>query len=418
MSLYGMMRTGGSGMNAQANRLGTVAENIANASTTGYKRASTEFSSLILPTSNGSYNSGGVETKVRYSISEQGPTSYTTSGTDMAINGGGFFIVSGANGSNVLTRAGAFTQNGDGDLVNSAGYTLMGYEYKQGVDPTVVVNGFDGLKKVNLSSDGLVAKGSTEGAMGANLDSGAANGTEAKTSLSVFDSQGNSRLLDFTYTKVSDNNWNVKIVDKATGTQLMPAAGAVPTTTPVAPAGMLVFDSAGKLTSSANMQINGALLGASIPGTGAKLANITIDLTKTTQLGYKFNPDGGSVDGNGPSKVAGYQVDKEGIVYVKYENGKLEPRYRVALASVQSPDNLIPQSGNVYSQGVDSGVIVTGFAGSGDFGSIQSGALEGSNVDIANELTAMIESQRSYTANSKVFQTGADLLDVLVNLKR
>jgi flagellar hook protein FlgE len=120
MSLYGMMRTGGSGMNAQANRLGTVAENIANANTTGYKRASTEFSSLILPTSNGSYNSGGVETKVRYSISEQGPTSYTTSGTDLAINGGGFFIVSGANDSNVLTRAGAFTQNGDGDLVNSA----------------------------------------------------------------------------------------------------------------------------------------------------------------------------------------------------------------------------------------------------------------------------------------------------------
>ena len=95
MSLYGMMRTGSSGMNAQANRLGTVAENIANANTTGYKRASTEFSSLILPSSSGAYNSGGVETKVRYSISEQGPTTFTTSGTDLAINGGGFFIVSG-----------------------------------------------------------------------------------------------------------------------------------------------------------------------------------------------------------------------------------------------------------------------------------------------------------------------------------
>jgi flagellar hook protein FlgE len=423
MSLYGMMRTGGSGMNAQANRLGTVAENIANANTTGYKRASTEFSSLILPTSNGSYNSGGVDTKIRYSISEQGPTSYTTSGTDMAISGGGFFIVSGADGNNFLTRAGAFTPNGDGNLVNSAGYSLMGYEYQEGVDPTVVVNGFDGLTKVNLASDGLVAKGSTKGAMGANLNSGDPIGTESKTSLSVFDSQGNSRLLDFTYTKVSDNNWNVTVTDKATGTQLAPAAGATPSTTPAAPAGMLVFDSAGKLTSVPDIKINGALLNgttvpAGIPGTGATLADITIDLTKTTQLGYKFNPDGGSVDGNGPSKVAGYQVDKEGIVYVKYENGKLEPRYRVALANVQSPDNLVPQSGNVYSQGVDSGVIVTGFAGSGDFGSIQAGALEGSNVDIAAELTAMIESQRSYTANSKVFQTGADLLDVLVNLKR
>ncbi len=407
MSLYGMMRTGGSGMNAQANRLGTVAENIANSNTTGYKRASTEFSSLILPTSNGAYNSGGVETKVRYSISEQGPTTYTTSGTDMAINGGGFFIVEGANGSNFLTRAGAFTQNGDGDLVNSAGYTLMGYEYKAGVDPTVVVNGFDGLTKVNLASDGLVAKGSTKGAMGATLNSGDAVGTESPTSLKVFDSQGNARLLDFVYKKTGPNAWTVEVRDRAT--YVAPSTGVLATQA-------LAFNAAGQLTTTPATLTTTAING--LPGTGANLGAITIDFSKTQQLGREFTPDGGTIDGSAPSKVAGYQIDKEGIVYVKYENGTLDPRYRVALATVQSPDNLIPQSGNVYSQGVDSGVIITGFAGSGDFGSIQSGALEGSNVDIANELTAMIESQRSYTANSKVFQTGADLLDVLVNLKR
>ncbi len=409
MSLYGMMRTGGSGMNAQANRLGTVAENIANANTTGYKRASTEFSSLILPTSNGSYNSGGVETKIRYSISEQGPTTYTTSGTDMAISGGGFFIVSGANGSNFLTRAGAFTPDGDGNLVNSAGYALMGYEYEEGVDPTVVVNGFDGLTKVNLASDGLVAKGSTTGSMGANLNSADAVGTESSTSLSVFDSQGNSRLLDFVYSKTGANAWSVEVRDRTTYSAGPPVVGVLGTKA-------LAFNSAGELTTTPTTLATTAMTG--LPGTGADLGVLTIDLAKTTQLGYKFNPDGGKIDGNAPSKVAGYQIDDEGIVFVKYENGDLDPRYRVALASVQSPDNLVPQSGNVYSQGVDSGVIVTGFAGSGDFGSIQSGALEGSNVDIANELTAMIESQRSYTANSKVFQTGADLLDVLVNLKR
>jgi flagellar hook protein FlgE len=405
MSLYGMMRTGGSGMNAQANRLGTVAENIANANTTGYKRASTEFSSMILPTSNGAYNSGGVETKIRYSISEQGPTTYTTSGTDMAINGGGFFIVSGANGSNFLTRAGAFTPNGDGDLVNSAGYTLMGYEYQEGVDPTVVVNGFDGLTKVNLASAGLVAKGSTTGSMGANLNSADVVGTTppSTTSLSVFDSQGNSRLLDFTYTKTAENTWTVEVVDRTTSTSLGTAN--------------LEFNADGSLAATSDTSLTTtAMTGLAV--TGADLGALTIDLSETTQLGYKFNPDGGEIDGNAPSKVAGYQIDDTGIVYVKYENGKLDPRYRVALANVQSPDNLVPQSGNVYSQGVDSGVIITGFAGSGDFGSIQSGALEGSNVDIASELTAMIESQRSYTANSKVFQTGADLLDVLVNLKR
>jgi flagellar hook protein FlgE len=397
-----MMRTGSSGMNAQANRLGTVAENIANANTTGYKRASTEFSSMILPSSDGAYNSGGVETKVRYSIGTEGAKVFTTSGSDLALDGGGFFIVEGANGQEFLTRAGAFTQDGDGNLVNAAGYTLLGYEYGDGDDPTVVVNGFDGLSKVNLASDGLVATGSTAGSMGANLNSGDAVGTISTTSLIVYDSQGNTRILDFNYEKTADNAWTIEIIDRESGDSLGTQA--------------LAFDADGVLTTSPATITTAAKTG--LAGTGADLGSLEIDLSKTTQLGYKFNPDGGTIDGNAPSKVAGFQIDDDGIVYVKYENNTLEPRYRIALANVQSPDNLVPQAGNVYSQGVDSGVIVTGFAGSGDFGNIISGALENSNVDIAEELTAMIESQRSYTANSKVFQTGADLLDVLVNLKR
>jgi len=94
------------------------------------------------------------------------------------------------------------------------------------------------------------------------------------------------------------------------------------------------------------------------------------------------------------------------------------PAYRIAMASVQSPNNLTPREGNVYSQSNDSGVIVMGYAGNSGYGSILSKALEDSNVDIAGELTSMIESQRNYTANSKVFQTGSELLETLVNLKR
>ncbi|ASP97099.1 flagellar hook protein FlgE [Sinorhizobium meliloti] len=406
MSLYGTMRTGVSGMNAQSNRLSTVAENIANANTTGYKRASTEFSSMILPSGNGSYNSGGVQTEVRYSISQQGATTFTTSASDLAIDGGGFFIVEGANGQEYLTRAGSFVPDSEGNLVNASGFTLMGYEYEAGVDPTVVVNGFDGLTRVNLASDGLIAAGSTKGEMGANLPSGAPVGDVSTTSLVVYDSQGNTRILDFNYEKTGANAWTLEIVDRASGDAL-----TVPPVT-------LAFNAAGELTTSpATVVANGALI-VPPPATGAVVGSITIDFSKTTQLGYAFNADGGSIDGNAPSKVAGYQIDSDGIVYVKYENGKLDPRYRIALANVQSPDKLRPESGNVYSQGVDSGVIITGFAGSGDFGEILSGALESSNVDIAEELTAMIESQRNYTANSKVFQTGSELLEVLVNLKR
>jgi flagellar hook protein FlgE len=402
MSLYGTMRTGVSGMNAQSNRLSTVAENIANANTTGYKRASTEFSSMILPSGNGSYNSGGVQTEVRYSISQQGATTFTTSASDLAIDGGGFFIVEGANGQEYLTRAGSFVPDSEGNLVNASGFTLMGYEYEAGVDPTVVVNGFDGLTRVNLASDGLIATGSTKGSMGANLPSGAAVGDVSTTSLVVYDSQGNTRILDFNYEKTGANAWSVEVVDRTSSTVLGTQT--------------LNFNADGSLTATPATLTTSAM--TALPGTGANLSALTIDLTKTTQLGYAFNADGGNIDGNAPSKVAGYQIDSDGIVYVKYENGKLDPRYRIALANVQSPDKLRPESGNVYSQGVDSGVIITGFAGSGDFGEILSGALESSNVDIAEELTAMIESQRNYTANSKVFQTGSELLEVLVNLKR
>lgn len=403
MSLYGSMRTGVSGMNAQSNRLGTVAENIANANTTGYKRASTEFSSMILPSGGGNYNSGGVETQVRYSISQQGGTSYTTSASDLAINGGGFFIVSGNGGENFLTRAGSFVPDKNGNLVNTAGFTLMGYEYKAGVDPTVVVNGFDGLVPVQLKDEGLVAAGSTKGTMEANLPSGAAVNDQSKTSMVVYDSQGNTRILDFTYTKTGPNAWGLSVIDRTSGT-------TVGTQT-------MTFDAAGKRIGAVPATLTTTAIN-NLPGTGANLGAITIDTSKTTQLGGDFSSTGGGIDGSKPSKMSGFEIDKEGIVYVKYGDGNLIPKFRIALATVQSPDKLQPQSGNVYSQGADSGVIVTGFAGSGAFGNIQSKALENSNVDIANELTSMIEAQRNYTANSKVFQTASDLLDVLVNLKR
>ena len=104
MSLYGMMRTGVSGMASQANRLSTVADNIANSSTTGYKRARTEFSSLVLPSTQGSYNSGAVTTTVINSISQQGRLQYTTSVSDLAVDGNGFFIVQDAGGNSFLTR--------------------------------------------------------------------------------------------------------------------------------------------------------------------------------------------------------------------------------------------------------------------------------------------------------------------------
>jgi flagellar hook protein FlgE len=408
MSLYGTMRTGVSGMNAQSNRLSAVADNIANANTTGYKKASTQFSSLILPSTGGAYNSGGVTTDVRYSISSQGTFTYTTSATDLAINGNGFFIVSGADGVEYLTRAGAFTPMSDGTLRNTAGYKLMGYEYSSTADPTIVINGYDGLSEINLSDGSLTATPSTAGELAVNLPSNEAHPYSKTTSLVAYDSLGNTRKLDFTYsTTATAGEWGLTV------TYTDPDTGTVTTLATET----LELDNTGVLITPATGMIStaGMTFGA---GPGAPVLNaLDINLTGTTQLNKEFGADG-DINGSGPSEVTGYEISDDGILSVKYDNGDLVPKFRIAMANVQSPDMLTPLAGNIYTQSNESGVVVMGYAGNSGYGTILSGALEDSNVDIAEELTSMIESQRNYTANSKVFQTGSELMDVLVNLVR
>jgi len=218
MSIYGTMRTGVSGMAAQANRIGVVADNMANVNTTGYKRSSTQFSSFILNSQAGSYNSGGVETHVRQHVTQQGAMQYTTSTTDLAVNGNGFFVVSDAGGTPFLTRAGSFVPDGEGKLINAGGFQLMGYPLADG-DPNVVVNSMAGLEPVNITQNALEATPSTEGVFGANLPSNAnivPAGTlpsdnvvgsvfEAKSSLVAYDNLGNEVVLDVYFTKTAAN---------------------------------------------------------------------------------------------------------------------------------------------------------------------------------------------------------------------
>lgn len=156
MSLYGMMRTSTSGMAAQANRLSAVADNIANSNTTGYKKASTEFASLIIDNSVSSYTSGGVLTVVRHGMTQQGSLLGTTSVTDLAIKGNGFFVVSDDDGTSFLTRAGSFVPDADGNLLNAGGFYLMGYPLTS--DAGGVANGFGGLEVINTESLAMQAK--------------------------------------------------------------------------------------------------------------------------------------------------------------------------------------------------------------------------------------------------------------------
>jgi flagellar hook protein FlgE len=145
---------------------------------------------------------------------------------------------------------------------------------------------------------------------------------------------------------------------------------------------------------------------------------MTLDISKTTELAAGYTVNSISFDGNAPSDVDHVEVGSDGIMTAVFTNGSRLDVFKVPLATSMSPDNLIPMAGNVFAPSSNSGDIRVGDPGKGSLGKIVSSALEQSTVDLASELTTMIESQRSYQANSKVFQTGADLMDVLVNMVR
>jgi flagellar hook protein FlgE len=412
MSLYGVMRTGVSGMNAQSNKLSTVSDNIANVNTVGYKRASTEFSSLILKSGSGNYDSGAVETTVRYAITDPGNLQFTTSTTDLAVQGNGFFVVQDANGNSFLTRAGSFVPDSTGNLVNTAGFQLMGYNIQNGATPNVAANGFGGLQVINVNQMALQASPSTKATVAANLDPSAANVASplaaagpgnytSKTSMVTYDNIGNAVTLDVYAAKTTANTWDIEVYNGASLLTGGPSA-ATSFTFNVSAAGKGALAAASPKT-----------LAFTVPGGSA----FTMDLSAMTQVASSFDFKA-TVDGNAPSAVEKVDIDSKGVVTAVLKNGTQLPSYQVALATVPSPDHTTPEVGNVYSPNLESGNVQVGLAGQGGLGTIQSGALEDSNVDLASELTDMISAQRGFTANSKSFQTGADLLDVVVNLKR
>jgi len=409
MSLYGVMRTGVSGMAAQSNKLSTVSDNILNVNTTGYKRASTEFSSLILKGGSGNYDSGAVETHVRYAITDPGHLAFTTSTTDLAVQGNGFFMVSDAAGTRqFLTRAGSFVPDNQGNLVNAAGFYLMGYP---GAVTNISSNSTAGMQFVNVNLAKLQAEPSTQATVNGNLDPSAAivagppgpASYSSKSSIVAYDNIGKPVTLDVymsrTATAAGVDTWQIQVYDSAAGT---PMAGGL---------GTFTFDTTA--TGKGAMVGPPTSLAVNIPGGSA----FTIDMASVTQVASSFSFKT-TVNGNAPSSVEGVNIDDKGIVTAIFENGTTLPIYTIPLADVPSPDNLTPEVGNVYSVNLDSGNLQIGSAGTGGLGNISSKALELSNVDLADELTSMIESQRGFTANSKTFQTAADLLDVVVNLKR
>ncbi len=472
-------------MSAQSSLLNAISDNIANVSTTGYKQATTEFSSLVLDTGlTSDYDSGSVIVDPQVQIDGQGTLNATSSPTDLAVQGNGFFVVEGPNNQPVLTRVGSFTKNAAGNLVNAAGYTLLGYPYGS----TGVANSFLGLVPINLNSIALQTTPTTTGKLYVNLPSNStsvtpledpsaawpspapsttgtlapsqngnyANDTAAsgsntvdytdKTSLVAYDDKGNQVTLDVYYTYVqppagsasTTPYWEVDVFNSADSTNggfpYSVTSGSPSTTTYDTPlfSGQLQFNATGALTSitdntsnTAGTDSNGNPVAAQT-GTSATKSSITfgvpggqpitLDLSQTTELATNYTVLAASTNGNAPSQVSGVNVATDGTVSVTYQDGSTIPTFTVPLANVQSPNKMAVITGNAYVPGLQSGAVQIGPATSGGLGSIESSTLEASTVDLATQLTEMIAAQNNYQADSKVFTTGSQLLQVLINL--
>lgn len=407
MSLLSSLRTGVSGMNAQSTRILSVAENIANSSTTGFKRSRVEFES-ILGGNVGQYSSGSVASNVDVQITQQGVLSATGNANDLAINGRGFFLVEAIGGERLLTRSGAFQFDGSGRLVNTAGQQLLAYDLFAGGASSGT------LGPVDLKAESILAVPSTSARFAANLPAGveaisaasvpSGNTDDAKfsvkTSLVAFDRLGAPVTLDVYYTKTQPDVWEVAVFDRAGASNgTFPYLGG-----PLA-SGSLTFDASGRVNS-------GGALALAVPNG----SSLSLDLSEMRQLAGAYSVLSSFVDGNAPAAPVRLSIGAAGLVETVYSNGARVPSFRIPIATVTSPDGLSRGPGGAFELRPEAGALLLREAGQDGAGSIVSGALEASTVDIASELTDMIEAQRNFTANSRVFQTSSELFDVLNRL--
>jgi len=405
-----------SGMNADTNWLSTISQNVANANTTGYKNVQTEFSTLVDQSSNVTENVTGVTTSLRALNALQGSVVGTSTSTDLAVQGKGYFVVSDSSGALYLTRNGSFVPDAAGNLVNAAGYYLMGYNVQNG-QANASANSLTGLTKVNVVTAGQAATSTTSGTLTANLPSTATPVAAAnlpstntagakytdKTSLITYDNLGGAHTVDIYLTNTGPNTWEVTTYDASTAA----AGGGFPYSSGPLVTQTLNFSAAnGSLTT-------GSPLSIPIPNG----QTMSLDLSQMTQLATGFSVTAATANGNPPGSSTGVSIAKDGTLSFQFSNGATRPGYDIPLADVASPDNMTSVNGDAFLANYNSGPAHVGTAGTGAFGTISSSSLENSTVDIATELTDMIQAQSAYQANSKVFQTGADILQVLNGLK-
>ncbi len=389
-----------SGLSATSAALKTISNNLANMNTDGYKAQSASFSDVFYQNygNSGSGNpiqSGlGVQVNGTTSDLSNGAISATGVSSNMALNGSGYFVTSGAPGALNYTRSGDFTTNTAGQLTTLGGQLVMGFPAVRGV-----VSGSGTLQALNVGAGTTTAASPTSAfSLTANLNSGAAVNDTQSSQVKIYDSLGASHLLSINYTKTGNNTWSYNATMPSSEIQ-----GGTGTSTSVG-SGTLTFDSTGALTSPTNaissisigpMSDGAATLSPTwklVDGSGTALLTQTASAASTSAT---------TQDGYAAGTLASFSVLADGTVQATFTNNQNRAIGQVAVASFANPEGLSLSGDNLYNVTSASGAAVVGVAGTGGRGVIKGSAVEGSNVDVATEFADMIVAQRSYEANAK-----------------
>ena len=420
----GSFSAGLSGLNANGTYLSVIGNNLANINTIGFKSSSVTFQDLVSQTVGGASANPmqvglGVTTGAISPVFSQGAIENTREATNVAIQGGGFFLVSDPDGAVAYTRAGNFSFDRDGMLVTPEGYFVQVYT---GIDPAtgaVITTGQPSSISVPpgvLRAPFATSTFTTE----TNLNADSATGSTFTAAVQIYDSLGAPHVATITYTKqAAAGTWNYEVTEP--GAEVAGGTDGVPT---VVNSGTLAFDSAGQLST-----VNGgapADVAITSPAwrNGASASTWTwnvIDADGSATLsGYAITSATSSIRQNGaaPGTMDNITIAPDGTITATFGAGQTVNIGQLALATFNNPKGLVKLGSSRYGESAAAGIPNVGVAGTGGRGTLIGSALEQSNVDIAQEFTQMILAQRGYQANSKTITVSDELLVDTLNLKR
>ena len=443
MTISSSLNAGVMGLSANATKLATISDNIANSSTYGYKRADADFHSMVITGAGGAYSAGGVRVTTQRLIDEAGPLITTNNSTDLAVRGRGMLPVTTETAVNVnngelpmlLATTGSYRTDKDGYLKSETGLVLLGWPANpDGTIPTLPRDTSDGLEPIKINVNQFGGEPTTEISLGLNLPATSTKTTVDPTedteilNIEYFDNLGTSESLRFEFVPHSgsattpSNTWTMEIYDTAADDPTTPidsydlvfndtrVAGG--TLASVTPGGTSTYD-----------PVNGTIT-VYVAGPNSPDNPIVITIGKLndadgiTQLADNFAPVNIGKDGSAVGNMIQVEVDSNGFVHALYDIGITRRIYQIPLVDMPNPNGLVSLDNQTYQISNESGSYFLWDAGDGPTGDIVSYAREESATDVANELTELIQTQRAYTSNAKVIQTVDEMLQETTNIKR